>query len=67
MKNESRRVIGGFFCFSAFFTKMLAGLEKVRILQRQNPPRNKTANQSFFYVFCNFFVLSPYYYKSFKH
>ena len=31
MKNESRRVIGGFFCFSAFFTKMLAGLEKARI------------------------------------
>jgi len=31
MKNESRRAIGGFFDFSAFFTKMLAGMEKVRI------------------------------------
>ena len=31
MKNESRRAIGGFFVFSAFFTKMLAGMEKVRI------------------------------------
>jgi len=36
MKNESRREIGGFFVFSAFFTKMLAGMEKICIFAATN-------------------------------